>query len=301
MKILVTGATGLIGKALLPHLNHDEITVISRDPARAYQLLGHHINALDSLESLPNLDQFDTVINLAGEPIIGKRWSEQQKHIIEDSRWNITQQLVDKIKASDTPPQTFISGSAVGIYGNQHDKTIDESFTIEPNNTDFSQQVCSRWEQIALEAQSDQTRVCLLRTGIVIAKQGGALAKMLLPYQFGVGGPIGDGQQYFPWIQLQDMVRGILFLLNNSDTQGPYNMTAPNPITNRAFSAALASTLHRPHLLFTPAWVLKCALGESSQLLLDGQRALPNKLQAAGFNFSFPCIEQALKQTLGID
>lgn len=299
MKILVTGATGLIGKALLPHLNHDEITIISRDPTRAYQLLGHHINALDSLQSLPNLNQFDVVINLAGEPIMDKRWSEQQKRIIEDSRWNITQQLVDKIQASDTPPHTFISGSAVGIYGDQHDRTIDETVKIAPNNTDFSQQVCYRWEQIALAAQSDNTRVCLLRTGIVLAKQGGALAKMLLPYQLGLGGPIGDGQQYFPWIQLQDMVRGILFLINHNETQGPYNFTAPNPVTNRIFSATLAATLHRPHLLFTPAWVLKLALGESSQLLLDGQRALPNKLQAAGFNFTFPCIEQALKQTLG--
>ncbi|MCP4954090.1 MAG: TIGR01777 family protein [Photobacterium aquimaris] len=299
MKILVTGATGLIGKALLPHLNHDDITIISRDPTRAYELLGHHINALDSLQSLPNLNQFDVVINLAGEPIMDKRWSEQQKRVIEHSRWNITQQLVDKIQASDNPPHTFISGSAVGIYGDQHDHTIDETFIIEPNNTDFSQQVCYRWEQIALEAQSDQTRVCLLRTGIVLAKQGGALAKMLLPYQFGLGGPIGDGQQYFPWIQLQDMVRGILFLINHNETQGPYNFTAPNPVTNCVFSATLAATLHRPHLLFTPAWVLKFALGESSQLLLDGQRALPNKLQAAGFNFSFPCIEQALKQTLG--
>ncbi|MEC6798328.1 TIGR01777 family oxidoreductase [Photobacterium sp. S4TG1] len=298
MRILVTGATGLIGKALLPHLNHDEITVISRDPARAYQLLGHHINALDLLESLPNLDQFDVVINLAGEPIVGKRWSAQQKHVIEDSRWNITQQLVDKIQASDNPPHTFISGSAVGIYGNQHDQIIDETFNIAPDKTDFSQQVCSQWEQIALEAQSDKTRVCLLRTGIVLAKQGGALAKMLLPYQFGVGGPIGDGQQYFPWIQLQDMVRGILFLINHNDAQGPYNMTAPNPVTNRIFSATLAKTLHRPHLFFTPTWVLKCALGESSQLLLDGQRALPSKLLAAGFNFTFPEIEQALKQTL---
>lgn len=298
MNILVTGATGLIGKALIPHLNHDEITVISRDPARAYLSLGHHIHALDSLISLTNLDHFDVVINLAGEPIMDKRWSEQQKHVIENSRWNITQQLVDKIKASDHPPHTFISGSAVGIYGDQKDQSIDENFTIQPNNADFSQHVCSRWEQIALEAQSDKTRVCLLRTGIVLAKQGGALAKMLLPYQCGLGGPIGDGQQYFPWIQLQDMVRGILFLINHTEAQGPYNMTAPNPVTNRVFSAALAHTLHRPHVLFTPAWMLKFALGESSQLLLDGQRALPNKLQAAGFNFSFPCIEQALKQTL---
>ncbi|PSU87878.1 TIGR01777 family oxidoreductase [Photobacterium kishitanii] len=298
MNILVTGATGLIGKALLPHLNHDAITVLSRNPTRAYQSLGHHIHAIDSLDNLENLDQFDVVINLAGEPIMGKRWSDNQKSIIQHSRWDLTQQLVDKINNGTNPPHTFISGSAVGIYGDNQDKSIDETTPITANDNDFSQQVCLRWEQIALQAQSTQTRVCILRTGIVLTKQGGALAKMLLPYQLGLGGKIGAGNQYFPWIHLHDMIKGILFVLNHADAQGVFNFTAPNPVTNKAFSQTLATTLKRPHFLCTPAWVLKLGLGESSQLLLDSQRALPNKLLAEGFHFSFPSIEQALKQTL---
>ncbi|OBU31528.1 TIGR01777 family oxidoreductase [Photobacterium kishitanii] len=298
MNILVTGATGLIGKALLPHLNHDAITVLSRNPTRAYQSLGHHIHAIDSLDNLENLDQFDVVINLAGEPIMGKRWSDNQKSIIQHSRWDLTQQLVDKINNGTNPPHTFISGSAVGIYGDNQDKSIDETTPITVNDNDFSQQVCLRWEQIALQAQSTQTRVCILRTGIVLTKQGGALAKMLLPYQLGLGGKIGAGNQYFPWIHLHDMIKGILFVLNHADAQGVFNFTAPNPVTNKVFSQTLATTLKRPHFLCTPAWVLKLGLGESSQLLLDSQRALPNKLLAEGFHFSFPSIEQALKQTL---
>ncbi|WP_318442132.1 TIGR01777 family oxidoreductase [Photobacterium leiognathi] len=298
MKILMTGATGFIGRALLPHFNHDHVTVLTRNPTRAYHLLGHHINAVDSLESFDNFDQFDAIINLAGEPIMNKRWSEKQKQKICQSRWDITKQLVDKINASTNPPHTFISGSAVGIYGDNQDKTIDESTPLDINDNDFAQNVCHRWEQIALEAKSEQTRVCLIRTGIVLGKQGGALARMLLPYQLGLGGKIGDGKQYFPWIHMQDMIKGIIFLLNHPEAQGVFNFTAPTPVTNSVFSQTLAATLKRPHFLFTPAWVLKLGLGESAQLLLDSQRALPNKLQQEGFNFSFPCIEQALKQTL---
>ncbi|WP_060990111.1 TIGR01777 family oxidoreductase [Photobacterium leiognathi] len=298
MKILMTGATGFIGRALLPHFNHDHVTVLTRNPTRAYHLLGHHINAVDSLESFDNFDEFDAIINLAGEPIMNKRWSEKQKQKICQSRWDITKQLVDKINASTNPPHTFISGSAVGIYGDNQDKTIDESTPLDINDNDFAQNVCHRWEQIALKAQSEQTRVCLIRTGIVLGKQGGALARMLLPYQLGLGGKIGDGKQYFPWIHMQDMIKGIIFLLNHPEAQGVFNFTAPTPVTNNVFSQTLAATLKRPHFLFTPAWVLKLGLGESAQLLLDSQRALPNKLQQEGFNFSFPCIEQALKQTL---
>ncbi|PSW57581.1 TIGR01777 family oxidoreductase [Photobacterium leiognathi] len=298
MKILMTGATGFIGRALLPHFNHDHVTVLTRNPTRAYHLLGHHINAVESLENFDNFDQFDAIINLAGEPIMNKRWSEKQKQKICQSRWDITKQLVDKINASTNPPHTFISGSAVGIYGDNQDKTIDESTPLDINDNDFAQNVCHRWEQIALKAQSEQTRVCLIRTGIVLGKQGGALARMLLPYQLGLGGKIGDGKQYFPWIHMQDMIKGIIFLLNHPEAQGVFNFTAPTPVTNSVFSQTLAATLKRPHFLFTPAWVLKLGLGESAQLLLDSQRALPNKLQQEGFNFSFPCIEQALKQTL---
>ncbi|GAL08115.1 cell division inhibitor [Photobacterium aphoticum] len=255
MKILVTGGTGFIGAALIHQLRDHDITVLSRDPAKASLSLGEPVKAITTLDQLENLNDFDAVINLAGEPIINKRWTARQKDTICRSRWGITQQLVDKIKASEKPPHTFISGSAVGIYGNQHDKVIDEDFAIEHvSRHDFAHHVCQRWEHIASDAASEATRVCLLRTGIVLGRHGGALAKMLLPYQFGLGGPIGSGKQYTPWIHLDDMVNAIVFLLNTPSADGAFNMTAPEPVTNKVFSQALAHALHRPHFLFTPAF-----------------------------------------------
>ncbi|MGF1759605.1 TIGR01777 family oxidoreductase [Photobacterium sagamiensis] len=298
MNILVTGGTGFIGKALLSHFNHDHdhVTVLSRNPTMAYQRLGHHIKVISSLDEFDNLNDFDVVINLAGEPIINKRWSEKQKQIICKSRCVITDALVKKIKASDKPPHTFISGSAVGIYGNQNSDPFDES--LEVSNNDFAHLVCKKWEDAALAAQSEQTRVCLLRTGIVLAKHGGALAKMLPAYQLGLGGPIGNGKQYFPWIHLQDMVKGILFLIKHPEARGAFNFTAPNPVTNKEFSKTLATILRRPHILYTPAWLLKLGIGESATLLLDSQRALPAKLQDQGFHFCYPELEHALRDTL---
>lgn len=296
MNILVTGGTGLIGKALLGHFCHDHVTVLSRNPNRAYQRLGHHINVISDLDQLNDLNDIDVVINLAGEPIVNKRWSDRQKDIICKSRWEVTRKLVDKIKASSNPPHTFISGSAVGIYGDQKANCIDEN--CETDADDFAHMVCQKWEEAALEAQSDKTRVCLLRTGIVLAKHGGALARMLPAYQLGLGGPIGDGKQYFPWIHIHDMVKGILFLLKHPETQGVYNFTAPNPVTNKEFSQTLARVLRRPHIMKTPAWVLKAAMGESATLLLDSQRAIPTRLQQEGFHFCFPNLEHALRETL---
>ncbi|MGR5065514.1 TIGR01777 family oxidoreductase [Photobacterium sp. DNB22_13_2] len=300
MKILVTGGTGFIGSALINALKEHDVTVLSRNPAKASQNLGSRINAVASLDQFENLDGFDAVINLAGEPIINKRWSPQQKKKICHSRWSLTEQLVKKIQASSQPPHTFISGSAVGIYGDQQDTVIDESFAVSQhvNHDDFAHHVCQQWEDIANEANSAQTRVCLLRTGIVLGKHGGALVKMLPPYQLGLGGPIGHGSQYTPWIHLQDMVDAIVFLLHNTSATGAFNLTAPEPVTNKVFSQSLARALHRPHILFTPAFVLKIALGEASSLLLEGQRAVPKKLETLGFDFSYRDIDSALKDII---
>ncbi|PSU32250.1 TIGR01777 family oxidoreductase [Photobacterium lutimaris] len=297
MKILMTGGTGFIGSALINALDEHEVTVLSRNPAKASQTLGGRINAVASLDQFDNLDGFDAVINLAGEPIINKRWSQQQKKKICHSRWDLTTQLVEKIQAGSQPPHTFISGSAVGIYGNQQDTVIDESFAVsrQVNHDDFAHHVCQRWEEIAMQAGSEKTRVCLLRTGIVLGKHGGALAKMLPPYQLGLGGPIGDGSQYTPWIHLQDMVAAIVFLLETPSADGAFNLTAPQPVTNKVFSQTLAKALRRPHVLFTPAFVLKLALGEASSLLLEGQRAIPHKLETLGFAFRFQSIDVALE------
>ncbi|WP_087021337.1 TIGR01777 family oxidoreductase [Thaumasiovibrio subtropicus] len=296
MKILVTGGTGLIGRALLPHFTHDEVTILSRNSAKAYQQLGHHLKVIESLNALPDLNAYDVVINLAGEPIANKRWTTKQKALISQSRWDLTAQLVDKILASETPPHTFISGSAVGYYGDQQSQEIDESLEIDSD--EFAHKVCSEWEEIALRAQTADTRVCLLRTGVVLSRQGGALAKMLPVYQMGLGGPIGNGRQYFPWIHIQDMVKGILFLIKNPHTKGIFNFTAPNTVTNREFSTTLAKVLRRPHVLMTPEWALKLSFGEAACLLLDSQKVLPKRLTEAGYNFSFPKLEPALKETL---
>ncbi|MGF1687163.1 TIGR01777 family oxidoreductase [Photobacterium japonica] len=300
MKLLVTGGTGFIGSALIHQLRDHDITVLSRDPANASLSLGEQVNAITSLDQFDNLDDFDAVINLAGEPIINKRWTARQKDTICRSRWGITQQLVDKMQAGTQPPHTFISGSAVGIYGDQHDTVIDEDFVIEQHVSthNFAHHVCQRWEKIAGEATSDATRVCLLRTGIVLGRHGGALAKMLLPYQLGMGGPIGNGKQYTPWIHLDDMVNAIVFLLHTPTANGAFNLTAPEPVTNKAFSKALAHSLHRPHLLFTPPFVLKLALGEAASLLLEGQNAIPAKLEAAGYIFQHREINEALQDIL---
>ncbi len=298
MNILVTGGTGFIGKALLRHLSHNQITVLSRSPLKAYDSLGHHIKIIENLESYENLDQFDAVINLAGEPIMNKRWTASQKELICRSRWALTQSLVDKIKAGSNPPHTFISGSAVGIYGNTGPEKITEESEYLTHPNDFAQHVCMRWEKIAHQAQSEQTRVCLLRTGIVLAKHGGALAKMLPAYQLGLGGKLGSGQQYFPWIHLNDMVKGILYLLNHQDLNGVFNFTAPNPVTNQEFSKTLAHVVKRPHLLTTPAWLLKTVLGQSSRLLLDSQNIYPEHLIQAGFHFVYPTLQPALEHTL---
>ncbi|MGO1295964.1 MAG: TIGR01777 family oxidoreductase [Vibrio sp.] len=300
MKILITGGTGLIGKELLKLIMTHHLVVLTRDPVAAQHQLSHihsgNLSFIQSLNDFTSLDEFDAVINLAGEPIADKRWSKQQKRRICDSRWAITQQIVALIQASEHPPHTLISGSAVGYYGDHKNNVIDE--TVEVHSNGFSHYVCSNWEKIALGAQSDKTRVCLLRTGVVLSTEGGALKKMLLPYQLGLGGPIGRGRQYFPWIHMIDMVQGIVYLLEHSSASGPFNLSAPHPVTNKEFSKCLAQTLKRPHILFTPTSAIKLVMGQSSELLLDSLRAKPKKLCDLGFQFHFPRLEPALKHLI---
>jgi uncharacterized protein len=294
MKILITGATGLIGSALFKKLrNQHHITVLTRNPNKAYQQLGHDIEVLTDLDSQSNLDHIDAVINLAGEPIADKRWSDKQKRKIEQSRWQITEQLVALCKQSTKPPAVFISGSAIGYYGRQGKTPVTE--THHEVHDEFTHQLCAKWEAIASQAQSEQTRVCHLRTGIVLASHGGALKKMALPFKLGAGGPIGDGQQMMSWIHLDDMVDLIIHLLHHETATGPYNATAPNPVNNETFSKSLASVLKRPCVFRVPAFVMRGLLGEMADMILTGQAVLPERALEDGFQFRHEHLTEALE------
>lgn len=301
MKILITGGTGLIGQALIEELLQFEhqIVLFTRDKSIAKHRFSTPTPHLESIvDNVDDIDfnNLDAIINLAGEPIVNKRWTEKQKQVLCESRWQLTAKLTNKILASDTPPSVFISGSAIGVYGRQGERHVDESF--DDFYPEFSSTLCKEWEAIALKAQTDKTRVCLLRTGIVLAETGGAIAKMLPAFRLGLGGPIGNGRQVMSWIHLQDMVNMILFLLNNADLNGPFNATAPNPVNNKVFSKTLANELHRPCMFKVPGFVLKLAMGEMSDLLIYGQHVYPKRLLDAGFRFRYPELNQALKNLL---
>ncbi|WP_417665398.1 TIGR01777 family oxidoreductase [Pseudidiomarina sp.] len=297
MKLLITGGTGLIGSALIPHLLGDyQVTVISRNPQRALERLGNRVHVVKSLDEISELSDFYGVINLQGEGIADKRWSSRQKLRIEQSRWNITRKLTERIQNAAQPPQVFISGSAIGYYGAQGKTPVTEATKVDAD--DFAHHLCAEWERLALAAQSEKTRVCVLRTGVVLAPEGGALKKMLPPYLLGLGGPLGHGKQGFSWVHLDDMVGIILFLLQHEQAQGIFNATAPQPVAQEEFSKTLARVLRKSHFMRVPAWALKLMLGEMSQMLLTGQLVLPERLQQAGYQFKYPKLEAALKDCL---
>ena len=297
MKILITGGTGFIGRRLVAHLKvAHEVVVLTRQGSRAYELLSHDVTLLDSLDRLDHLNDVDIVINLAGEPIAAGRWSESRKQLLCNSRWLLTEQLVDLVKLSSTPPRLLLNASAIGWYGRQDDAPLDE--TCQSPHEEFTHRLCQQWEQLAQQARSAQTRVCILRIGLVLGMEGGALPRMLPPYRLGLGGPMGSGTQMMSWIHVQDLVRAMLFLIEHGECDGIFNGTAPEPVSNRRFSEILAATLHRPHLFFVPAPLLRLLMGEAADLLLTGQQVLPARLQQAGFHFSFPALPGALDNLL---
>lgn len=294
MRILITGGTGLIGTPLVQRLvgRNDKVTVLSRSPQKVYSLFCEAVECWTSLQDKTDLNDFDAVINLAGEPITEKRWSEEQKKLLCNSRWNVTQRLAELINASKTPPHTFLSGSAVGYYGDQGQAVVTES---EEPHDEFTHMLCQRWESLALDAQSESTRVCLMRTGLVMSLKGGALAKVLPIFKMGAGGPIGIGKQYMPWIHINDMVSAICYLLDTPTLSGPFNMTSPYPVHNDQFAAMLGEVINRPAFVRTPAFAVKAMLGEAATMLLGGQQAIPKRLEEAGFQFEFIELRIALE------
>ena len=297
MRILLTGGTGLIGRHLIPRLLElgHHVTVSTRSPEKAQTRLDARVTLWRGFEGHHHLNEIDAVINLAGEPIADKRWTAEQKQRLCHSRWDITQKLVNLFNASDTPPAVLISGSGVGFYGDLGEVVVTED---EPPHNEFTHKLCVRWEQLACEAQSDRTRVCLLRTGAVLAPTGGILAKLMPLFRLGLGGPIGNGRQYLAWIHIDDMVNGILWLLDN-DLSGPFNMVSPYPVRNEQFAHSLGHVLNRPAIFRVPATAIRLLMGESSVLVLGGQRALPRRLEDAGFGFRWYDLEEALRNIVG--
>lgn len=293
MNIFMTGGTGLIGRALCKALLEEDhqITVLSRQPEKVPALCGASVVSMASLDDWQTTQKFDAIINIAGEPIGDRYWSTQQKQRLWNSRVALTERLVQCIAASDHQPDVFLSGSAIGYYADQGDVVLDESVACGEN---FPARLCVAWEAAALFAEPLGVRVCLLRTGLVLSRHGGLLQRLILPFSLGLGARLGHGEQWMSWVHIDDYVAMILRLLHDTTLRGAFNMTAPNPVTNGTFTRQLASVLHRPAVLTAPAICLKCLMGERAVLLLKGQRVLPVKIQATGFQFRYPTLAAAL-------
>lgn len=295
MTLAVTGATGLIGSALVRALTQrgnvvrplvrrpaQNETEISWDPER------ERVDA-------SRLEGVDAVINLAGEPL-AQRWSDSVKRRIRDSRVEGTAALSRAIASLATKPRVMLSGSAMGIYGLRGDETLDESSTL---GSDFLSSVAREWESATKPAVDAGVRVVYLRTGLVLSPHGGALPKLLTPFRLGAGGKLGDGKQWWSWIALADYVEAVTFLLDNASIAGPVNLVAPNPATNEEFTRVLAGILRRPAFFHVPRAALKLTMGEMAEsTVLASQRIRPRRLLEAGFNFSLPTLEAALRAEL---
>ncbi|WP_122316357.1 TIGR01777 family oxidoreductase [Pseudomonas cichorii] len=298
MHILLTGGTGLIGRALCRvwSAQGHQLTVWSRRPAQVPELCGQSVRGIARLEELGE-QPVDALINLAGAPIAERPWTRKRRLLLWSSRIGLTEQLLAWLESRQHRPEVMISGSAVGWYGDAGEHELDE--TSLPAKEDFASQLCNAWEETALRAENLGVRVILVRTGLVVSDQGGFVKHLLLPFKLGLGGPIGNGRQWMPWIHLQDQIAAIDFLLNRNDARGPYNLCAPTPVRNREFAKTLGSVLHRPAFMPLPGLALRAALGELSVLLLGGQRARPARLLEAGFTFRFTDLRAALSDLPG--
>jgi uncharacterized protein (TIGR01777 family) len=292
MRIVVAGGTGFLGRPLVARLvaaGHD-VRVLSRRPAAPRELGWSPDGSTGPWKA--EVDGADAVVNLAGESIAGGRWTAARKARIRESRIQATRSLVRAIAEAQRPPAVLLSGSAIGYYGVRGDEPLTEQAAP---GTDFLASVCRAWEAEALRAQ-DRSRVVLLRTGIALAKDGGALPQMALPFRLFAGGPVGSGGQYYSWIHRDDWVGLVSWAMLTPSVAGALNLTAPNPVPNREFARMLGRVLHRPSLMPAPAFALRIVLGEMADaLLLGGQRVLPAQADAHGFGFAYPTLEPALR------
>jgi len=301
MKILVAGASGLVGSALVTALAGDG-HMVCRLIRPSTRTDGGAKGAFDVAWN-PETGELggaavgaEAVINLGGASIADSRWSQARKRSLRSSRVDATRALVTAIGKWNAKPVILINASAIGFYGDRGDETLTEE---SASGTDFLAQTAKDWEAEALRAEAFRTRVVLVRFGIILAKHGGALPKMILPFKFGLGGRIGSGKQWMSWIVLEDVVETLRFALVKNELRGPINVVAPNPVTNAEFTKELAIVLHRPTLFPAPAFALKLAMGEMADaLLLSSQRVLPEKLTKAGYRFAATSLPEALTTLL---
>lgn len=298
MNILLTGATGFIGSYLRTMLLRKGylLTIISRSPDKYESETAQNQRFISWNDNLAaEMEKADAVINMAGASIFGQRWTDEVKHEIYSSRVECTKKIVEAIKKADSPPSVLISTSAAGYYGDRGDLVLDESADA---GDDFLARVCVAWESAANKVQDAAVRLVVPRFGIVLEKEGGALKQMLPPFNFFVGGPVGSGEQYFPWIHMHDLCRGILYLLDHEELKGAVNLNAPNPVTMNEFAHELGDQLRRPSIFRVPEFPLKLILGEAADPIVNSLRLQPKKLQQHGFNFKFNYVKEALGDIL---
>ena len=302
MRIIVTGGTGLIGRALSKALLNQGhlVTVLSRHPDQAHEMpSGVRVEGWDS--ATPQgwgqlVNDADAIINLAGAGIADAPWTEKRKQLIRESRIHAGLAIQKAIEEATKKPKVLIQSSAVGYYGQEHgDEIIGEE---SPPGRDFLAKVCFDWEMATAPVVRMGVRRVVIRTGIVLSREGGAFPKIILPFKFFAGGPLGSGKQWMPWIHIDDEIRAILFLLTHETANGAFNLSAPNPVTNKQFSQMVGATMGRPAFLPAPGIAIRTLLGEMSTILLDGQRAVPQKLEAAGFIFKYGTAQEALSTLL---
>ncbi len=301
MKVLVTGATGTIGEAVCDALlaRGDEVVGLTRSPERAREtnptVSWHPWNPTLERPPAEALDGVDGLINLVGEPI-NQRWTDEAKVRILQSRETATHNLVQAILSSEPRPRVMVSQSAVGYYGNRGEAIVDEE--TGPGET-FDAKVCVAWEAAAREVEGSGIRLAIMRTGLVLDKDSGLLSELLLPFKLGVGGPVAGGENYMPWISLDDEVGLLLWALDTDGAEGVFNATAPEPVTNKVFSKALGSALNRPAVMPVPKFAVKLRLGaELGEVATGGQRALPRRAQDGGYTFKHPDIDTGLAAAL---
>lgn len=290
--IVVTGGTGFIGRHLCHYLLEQgyHLWVLSRNPVTAQNLLSERVNVVGSLEELAAIN-FTALINLAGEALASTRWNDKSKQKFRASRVDFTNSIFDFFACTACFPKILLNASAVGFYGDCGDRLVDER---EHAGNDFAAQLCCDWEAAARRFESHGVRVCRMRFGIVLEQDGGALKQMLPAFRLGLGGRMGAGQHYMPWIHRRDLLRLILFLLQQELASGAINAVAPESVTNLQFTRLLAQSLHRPALLPMPEPVLRLLFGEMADaLLLSSQRVVPAAAQSLGFKFEYPHLQQA--------